>query len=168
MIGSFVGINNSIKNTLIDVWTFSTIVFLNLLYKSLFPKNIEKLFIAIIVILTAIFSYILFTAESKDTHNLAKIPVSIVFISLSLAYFFRLLNKMPTTHIHHLPMFWINTGILIFYAGTIMIFIFSDYLVNVLKDSLMVYWSFYNSLNILSHVLIAMGLWQVTRKVKSL
>ena len=57
-------------------------------------------------------------------------------------------------------MFWINTAILIYFSGNLFLFIFNTYLVSVLKDDLVVYWSFHNLLYLIKNVLFAIGLWQ--------
>ena len=176
MLSDVVGMMGALKliklplggNAIFQIYQISTIILISLLYKQLFPKPLARLFDVIIILLLVIFCFIFYSLDAKENTSIGNVPETIVFIIFTLAYFFRLMTKMPTLHVNQLPMFWINTGLLIYYAGALVIFLFSGYLINILKDNMIVYWSFHNFLNIISHLLIAIGLWQVKHKVKSL
>ena len=84
---------------------------------------------------------------------------SFVILIYTLIYFYRLMVELPARHIHHLPMFWINSGFLIFHAGTFFLFAFTTYLTNVLNDNLLIYWSFHNCLSIIEHIIVLIGLY---------
>jgi membrane protein insertase Oxa1/YidC/SpoIIIJ len=66
--------------------------------------------------------------------------------------------KLPTMHLQRMPMFWINSGFLMYAAGAMFLFAFTTYLTQVLKDNLLVYWSFHNILSIISQLIIMVGL----------
>jgi hypothetical protein len=84
---------------------------------------------------------------------------SFILIVYCLLYFYTLMKDLPSLHLHHLPMFWFNTGLLIFHAGTLFLFSFTAYLVNVLKNNLIVYSSFHNALSIIEHLIFLVGLY---------
>lgn len=83
-----------------------------------------------------------------------------VVIILCLYYFYFLLQNLPMQKISQLPMFWINIGLLTYHSGTFVLFIFTDYLINVMKDNLLYYWGFHNLLGIIQFVFILTGLWK--------
>jgi hypothetical protein len=81
-----------------------------------------------------------------------------MLIIYSLLYFYVLMRDLPSLYIHQIPMFWFNSGILIFHAGTFFLFSFVSYLVNVRNDDLIAYWSFHNMLSIVERLIIMIGL----------
>ena len=92
---------------------------------------------------------------------------SAVMIVYCLSYFYVLIEDLPSLHVHQLPMFWFNSALLMFHAGNFFLFSFHDYLVNVLKNNLLIYWSFHNALSILEHLIILIGLYYDLRSLKS-
>jgi hypothetical protein len=93
--------------------------------------------------------------------------LAIVVTIFALMYFYELMRDLPTVRIHHLPMFWINIGMLVFFTGNFFVFIMQDYLTRVMKDNMVFYWSFHNFMGILSNVFFSVGLLQVLRKEHS-
>lgn len=81
------------------------------------------------------------------------------FVVIALAYFNSLIRDLPTEAITKLPMFWINTGVLIFFAGTMFQFLLSDYMINVLKGNIVNTWTIKNFIGIAYYLIIAIGLW---------
>jgi hypothetical protein len=55
-------------------------------------------------------------------------------------------------------MFWFNSALLIFHAGAFFLFSFQDYLVNVVKNYMLIYGSFQTMLSIVEHIIIIVGL----------
>jgi hypothetical protein len=69
------------------------------------------------------------------------------------------MDELPAQHIHHLPMFWFNSAFLIFNAGVFFLFAFTAYITTVLKNNLLIYWTFHNLWNMLEHLIILVGLY---------
>lgn len=70
---------------------------------------------------------LLFTGPDWISHD-KKILIAAVAIIFSLAYFFRLMKETPSVPIKSLPMFWISSGYLIYFSGTMMLFKMSDFI----------------------------------------
>ena len=90
----------------------------------------------------------------------------IILIVYCILYCYRLLVDLPVQHLQRVPMFWFNSAILIFNAGTLFLFLFASYLVEVLNNDLLIYWSFHNILNIIQHLIVIIGLWQDLRNIR--
>jgi hypothetical protein len=84
---------------------------------------------------------------------------SAIMITYCLLYFYVLMQDLPSLHVHQLPMFWFNSGLLVFHAGTFFLFSFHAYLVNVLKNNMLIYWSFHNMLSNIEHIIFLIGLY---------
>ncbi|HEX8061308.1 MAG TPA: hypothetical protein VF473_10255 [Cyclobacteriaceae bacterium] len=83
---------------------------------------------------------------------------STIFITISLVYFYVLIKELPAESITKLPMFWINTAVLIYYSGTFFQNLAADYMVS-LKGDLITTWTIKNSLGMIYYAIICGGLW---------
>lgn len=82
----------------------------------------------------------------------------------SVLFFYYLLVNLPVQKLQHLPMFWFNTAYLAYFASSL--FIFGAYVVDVFRDSLLIYWAIKNLLTIVHYILIIVGLWQDLRNIR--
>jgi hypothetical protein len=92
--------------------------------------------------------------------------MSALIIFYALYYFYWLLKELPTTRLHRLPMFWINAAHIIFYSGNIFLFGLTSYIVNVLKDNLLVYWMLHNALGLLQASMFIIASVMDLRRIK--
>lgn len=90
---------------------------------------------------------------------------SLIFVANSLLYFYHLLIKLPVQKLGELPMFWFNAAFLFYYAGSL--FIFAAYVVEVFRNSLLLYWGIQNILRIFQFMLIMVGLYFDLRRLRS-
>ena len=93
----------------------------------------------------------------------------IILIVLTMYYFYRLLNDLPTDHIQSLTMLWVSFAVLVYYAGNFFLFLAANYLTyeGVGKGTHLLMWNLHNLLNIIKNILFAIALWQSYRKVRS-
>jgi hypothetical protein len=84
---------------------------------------------------------------------------SAIMITYCLLYFYVLMQDLPSLYVHQMPMFWFNSALLVFHAGTFFLFSFHAYLVNVLKNNMLMYWSFHNMLSNIEHIIFLIGLY---------
>lgn len=57
-----------------------------------------------------------------------------LMIFYALAYFYYLIKKLPEENLLKFPMFWINSAIIFYFSGTVILSLFRDYIVTVLKN----------------------------------
>lgn len=104
----------------------------------------------------------------KDDYNTYTLAVgSFILLIYCIMYLYRLLIDLPVQQLQSVPMFWFNSAILIYRAGALFLFLFTPYLVKVLRNDLLIYWSFHNILNVVHQVVIIFGLWQDLLNIKS-
>jgi hypothetical protein len=101
----------------------------------------------------------LFFIQKLTLNSYTNIFYSAILIIYCLLYFYTLIRDLPSLYVHRLPMFWFNSALLIFHAGAFFLFSFTAYLVNVLKNDLIIYWGFHNVLSILEHFIVLIGLY---------
>jgi len=138
-----------------------------LYFSAVGQKNYGRVFasIAVAFVLFATYNLVFIQKESINSYSL--IVGSIITILYSLFYFYWLLRELPTLHLHKFPMFWINSGWIIFSSGNLFLFAFTSYLVNVLNNNLLYYWSMFNFLAIIKSSMIVYGIWLDRQNTKS-
>lgn len=105
--------------------------------------------------------------QKQNINSYTLVVESIIIIFFSLYYFYWLIEKLPTTQLHRLPMFWLNSAWIFFFSGNLFFFVFISYLVNVEKNDLLVYWTLHNILKSIEILMIISALWIDLRNIKS-
>jgi hypothetical protein len=150
-----------------SIYDFGNIWLISLVYYHALNKRYKHWFVftTIFFFLFAAFNLIYLQKQSISSYN--KFISCFIVISYSIFYFYRLMIELPSTHLQRMPMFWINSAYLIYYAGALILFVFTSYIVDVLKDNLVVYWIFHNTLSIIQHLLILIGVWYDLRNLSA-
>jgi hypothetical protein len=141
------------------------------IYNDVFKRRFNKILFLIGGIFTggAIINLLFFQQLSIASYS--KFASSFIIISLLIFYFKKLIVELPTAYLHRLSMFWISSALLIYSSGALFLYAFTDYLVRVLKDDMILYWSFHNLLFIVQDVFIIVAImyeWKASeQQVKS-
>jgi len=142
-----------------SIYDLCLIVIAGLLYNHVTQGRYRKFF-TLTTTLYLIFALLnLFFIQKTQISSYNKLLGSFLMISYSVFYFYRLMADMPTMQIQKLPMFWFNSGFLIYHAGTVFLWAFTTYLTDVLKNNFLVYMMFHNCLNIAEHFIVLVGLY---------
>jgi len=89
---------------------------------------------------------------------------SLMLIALVLLYFYRLLHNLEATRLSRFPMFWFSAGILMFFSGTLFIYMFSEYLVkNKNFPRFNALWNVSYYVNVVFHLALTVGIYHVRR-----
>lgn len=91
---------------------------------------------------------------------------SSILICYSLWYFYVLIRDLPSLNVHQMPMFWFNSAFLVLGAGTFVLYAFTSYLIHVLRNDMITYWSIHNMLSIFAHLIVLIGLYYDFRQLK--
>ncbi|HAS43337.1 MAG TPA: hypothetical protein DCS93_22850 [Microscillaceae bacterium] len=153
--------NNGKSNLpLLHVYVIIEFVLLGWMYQFNLYKLYNRYVIPIIIILFSIFSIInsLFI-QSIYTFNTHNRPLSnLLLIVFAISYYYKLLKELKIRYLERNPMFWINTGILIYYSGSLFLFIFSNYIIKT-RESWLLVWHIHSILNIFINIFYTIGLW---------
>jgi len=147
-------------NLVFNSFNLLNLPFAVLLYRHRIHWARRDLFSYSLITLFVLFSLInLFFIQGPFTFNSYTTSLaSVCFIILSLIYFFVLIQQLPTESITKLPMFWINTAMLLYYSGTFFLYLSRAYLVNVLKDNQIVSWLIHNLLGLMLYGILSYGM----------
>ncbi len=152
---------------LLHVYTLGEFLLLSFFYKGLLqdPKWLAQHFkkitlvIAALIILNSIFLQPIF-----QFNTYAKTLVQIIFITYSILYFFNLSDASHLFDKEQKYLRLINSAILVYYSGSLFIFMFSNYFLQNNLDLPSGLWAFNAILNLVFLALIFFSIWQITYK----
>lgn len=91
----------------------------------------------------------------------------VLMMFFSISYFFSLIKNLPEENLLRFPMFWINSAVLFFFAGTFILSLMLDYIVFVLGDKLSGFWAFRNFFRFTFCLVLTYAGWIDWRLLKS-
>jgi hypothetical protein len=94
--------------------------------------------------------------------------VAVLMIFVSGWYLYRLMVDLPVERVSDLPMFWISFAVLIYFAGTTFLFLFTNYLIAHHLNLSQSTWVLHNILNITKNVFFTIALWKQHTSMTSL
>lgn len=147
---------------LFHIYTVLEFCVLALLYKHLFHKERIKKNINIVILLFFVFKIldISFFTSIQESDTLAMTLESVVMITFGILYFDQVLREMVIPNLEKHPVFWINSGILIYFSGSLFLFLFSDFIFSFSGQiSYWSFWSIHSLLTIIKYTLFSIGLW---------
>lgn len=159
---SLPGKYNNIPGSLYD---FVLFIVITQVYNLTTDKRYLKKYLVIAVFFIVCGIANLFFVQHSAIASNNKLLSSLIIICYSIFYFYRLIVEMPSAHVHRLPMFWFNSAFLLYHSGTIFLFAFTSYLINVLKNDLWYYWIFHNALCVIEYCIILVGVYYDLRQL---
>lgn len=102
--------------------------------------------------------------SASNLHTLNGISETIRDITLivcSLFYFIVIMKEMTEENLLEAPMFWVNASILFFFSCTLILSLFMDYILALLRDDFISFWIFRNLLRTGFCLVICLGIWKV-------
>lgn len=130
------------------------------MYQLYLYKIYPRYLIPIVILVFGFYSIInsLFIQSIFTFNTYARAIENILLIILALSYFYKMLKELKVKYLERHSMFWINSGILIYFSGNLFIFIFSNYIL--LNKSLsQFFWIIHAFLNIFINIFYTIGLW---------
>jgi hypothetical protein len=148
-------------------WLFSTALLSTFFLKIIGSKKLSGFFIWINIFyfLLAIINLLFIQGIQINTYSV--IIQSIIVLALSILYFYKLLRELPTQQLQKLPWFWIVSGFFFTYAGKLVVYTVTYYLINFEQDTNQIIWSFHNFLTIIANLLIGYGAWLNHKQLRS-
>lgn len=97
--------------------------------------------------------------ESIFTFNaFARAVEALIIILLSLLYFYSTLRNMTEKDLVSSPMFWISSGVLLYFSASLFIFIYSNILFGETKNSFTI-WGLHAIMSIILYIFYTIALW---------
>lgn len=143
-----------------SVFEFSLIsLFYIFFFRQYFNAIIFKLMIPVFVVV-AIIDYSINGLSSIDNFSIS--IESLLLTSYSLFFFYYILKNLLFENLLASPIFWLNTAVLIYFPGNLILFLFSNHLIATKPEEYLVLWAVIHSfLNIMYNILLAIGFWKI-------
>ncbi len=162
IISSYLGRNRQNNLWLLHLFTpleFAIILrFYSTLLSSIFQKKVFVwtgiLFATLSLLNTA------FLQEITIFNTYARSLEGVFVIVLCLLWCYKTLTEMKIKKLGQHPVFWVNTGFLLYFSGGVLLFAFSNYILGINKALNMYIWAFHALFSILLYFLITIGLWK--------
>jgi hypothetical protein len=145
-----------VKNNMpsIHINMIVSILFFSVIYYKLFVKPVLKK-ITIVLSVIALIIALYHSLNLQEYPSVSKTAMGILLIFLSLTYFYQLLNPEKFVDIEKQGLFWINAGVLIYYAVNIFLFmIFTQIPIENRHN----YYIINSITNIIANILFSVGL----------
>lgn len=154
------------NNTTGDFYVFTeSLTLLCFFYWSFKNRIAKKLTLGLAVIYICLF-FVFTYQHLGEVIGSIRTMRDLMMLLCALIYFYFLITDMPANQITKFPMFWIMTAFLVFFAGTFVLSLSLDFLVNVLKDDLAFVWTARNFFRFFFCLVVSYGLWMDLRLVK--
>ncbi len=152
-------INNLYLFHAYTVLEFNAIAFFyRQLFESFYPR---WLVVGLMVFFTA-FGLVnsLYIQPVTGYHTYALGLECLLIIGLTLMLYYQMLAEMKTDRLHTSPVFWINTGFLVYFAGSLFVFMLQNILLAQPNRELgVVAGTIHRVVLLVLHVFISIGLW---------
>jgi len=83
----------------------------------------------------------------------------ILLILFVLLLFFELFKAGKVKRLERHPLFWVASGALLYFAGCMFLFIFSNLVLEVSNEALNALYSIHSVINMVANIIYAIGLW---------
>jgi hypothetical protein len=156
-----------VKNTLptLHLYTILEFIIIGLFYYKFFGDFFSKKLIPFIIIGFVLFAIIngFFIQGIYNFNTYASGLEAIIVIALSLLCFYKMLIELDTRSPTKQPVFWINSGFLFYFAGSLFIYILSNFIKGD-NHLLSLAWGMHAFLMALLHIFFGIGLWLSHRR----
>lgn len=131
-----------------------------LLFRSILSGRLARRFIGLSMIVFGVFVLTrirsLTAGDDFDSYTSAFLSVAMLFYCVF--YFNQQLSRPQITFIYKTTWFWVVTGLLLYFAGSFLILLTTDYLMNRDNTFIRDLWNLHDELRTIKNILIALGL----------
>jgi hypothetical protein len=162
IISTIINLNGKSTFWWLNIYTILEFFVFGLFYAWLFRKSSKDSRILVVSsLILGIISIVFLTIFQGFSNRMDSISLAIeatLFIFISVGYFYVMLNKMEFDNTFYNPIFWINSGILIYFSGSFFSFMFSA-----VKYPKFGIWVIHNAVHVIFMLFILVGFWKVRK-----
>lgn len=102
----------------------------------------------------------IFLQDIRTFNTYARSLEGVSVIVMCLLWCYKTLTEMRIQQLGQDPVFWVNTGFLLYFSGGVLLFAFSNYIIGINQVLSMYIWAFHALFSMLLHFLITVALWK--------
>lgn len=131
-----------------------------LLYYYQFGSKTKKfmVFVQILFNILAVLNTLFLQKISIFNSNLTT-SAALVLIACALAYFYKLLKEIKYQKLEKNPLFWINSGVILYYSGSLILFLLGNVLAYPSLEVALAAWGLNSFFNLLLNTAYSIALW---------
>ena len=131
-----------------------------LLYYYQFGSKTKKfmVFVQILFNILAVLNTLFLQKTSIFNSNLTT-SAALVLIACALAYFYKLLKEIKYQKLEKNPLFWINSGVILYYSGSLILFLLGNVLAYPSLEVALAAWGLNSFFNLLLNTAYSIALW---------
>lgn len=164
---SFAFWKQSVNNfPILHVYTIVEYLLLLWFYSVVLKEFISKYMFIVLSIAFPIFSIInsLYIENIYAFNTYGRSLEALIFIFLSISWFVKIVAEDEETRIMGKAINYINSGFLVYFAGSIAMFSYSSYVAQMSEVHRVNVWTIHTVLAVQLYILIAIGLWKARAK----
>lgn len=143
------------------IYTIVEFVLISLFFvKTISPSRLVMAIYSVLGIFLVLAFYELFSDNEDSSDELSTTAEAITFIIYSLCTFYYMLQHPEQKNIFNIPLFWLNTAILLYFSGNLFLFLFGTYLEKHYHQTFVELWGIHAVMNIIFYILITVGFWK--------
>ncbi|MEW7281131.1 hypothetical protein ABW636_21250 [Aquimarina sp. 2201CG1-2-11] len=153
----------------LPVYHFYTVLeflLITAIYKKVLASLFSKLFFIIISSSFVLFAVIntLFFQDLQTFNSNTTTLTGVVVIFFSLCYFYALLKEVKYSTLETNPMFWINSGFLIYFSSNLILFFMNNSLFKGITEASYILWGLHAFINIVLTLFYTIAIWVTPKK----
>ncbi|MDR6561119.1 hypothetical protein J2Y60_001188 [Arcicella sp. BE140] len=163
VLGNFCGrVLHYPNHFILNIFALFECLLISLIFREAFIGSKLKTFVLVLTSMYTLVSvYLFMIPDGFFKFNSTVNTIScLLIITWVLIYFYQLLQTLQLIKLYTIPLFWISVGCLLYFSGTLFIFLYSD-IILWQKQPVLYYqlWTIYYILLFVFRVLLAIGLW---------
>lgn len=142
-------------------YSVAEFVLLGVLYVRHLDGLIESVYIRFILAVFVLFALVntLFFQSLQQFNSHVTFAESLLLIIFSILYFYKELRDLENRNLDRVPMFWINTAVITYFSGALVLFHVANDLIPESMKVKGVVWGIHALFNIVHYTLFAIALW---------
>lgn len=159
-------VRSNINNLFIfHFYTVIEFILISFFYLLFFKKYLNANYLLLPIPVFLIVTFIDYKINGLNSMDNFSASIEAVILSIySLVSFLFVMRKLLFENILSAPFFWINSGVLFYFSGGLLVFAFSNYFLATELSNHSALWSIPQLLNILYNILISIGFWKARAK----
>lgn len=154
--------NNLLLIRMVTIFEF---IFLSIFYYKVIKVNsLKKYYYVAFSLLLLISSYDIYKNGFFSSDSITVTYTFILLIIQSLATFYMLTQRLTHLNITCSPIFWVNTGVLIYFSGTFFLFLFNDYILKFYPKVQIQLWIINSIVNVFYNTFFSIGYWKLRKQ----
>ena len=165
--GAFILYQNKANNMyLLHIYTVLEYALWSMFYYQLFERKFVKKVIVSLLILFVLFAVTntLYWQSLQVYNSYSRSVEGAFLLCFAIAWFYKVFVNGKIIKLETHPVFWINAGVLVYFSGSLLLFVTNNFLVKISRQHFFEAWALHGLFLIIHYLLIAIGIWLIKYK----